>query len=96
MSATVPCFAVAQKHAARARDRRALLSGLVGLDVVFRGERDGQDELVPGALYRERVGCRCRIVGLSEHEPRCPLVVEWPGGEKGIAEPEWLVEVTGA
>ena len=43
-----------------------VLAGLIGLDVLFRGERNERD---------------------------CPLVVEWPGGEKGIAEPEWLTEV---
>lgn len=93
MNGTVPRHDVVLQHAAAAHQRRALLAGLIGLDVLFRGERNERDELVPGALYRERIGCRCRIVGLSEHESHCPLVVEWPGGEKGIAEPEWLTEV---
>ena len=93
MSATVPCFVVAQKHASAAALRRSLFEGLVGLEVVFIGQvrPDGTPE--PGALYRERIGTRCRIVSFNPEVAHAPLVVEWQGGEKGIAEPEWLTEV---
>jgi len=95
VSATVPCFAVAQKHAASAARRRAQLEDLVGLEVVFKGETHPDGTLVHGALYEERIGTRCRIVSFNEHAHHAPLVVEWIGGEKGIAEPSWLTEVAG-
>lgn len=50
-------------------------------------------ELGVSLLYPERVGQRCRIVGMNPHEERCPLVLEWPDGQRGIAEPRWLMEV---
>lgn len=90
---TVPCHQVVLKHAAAARRRLELLQDLVGLDVVFLGEHGEDGTLARGALYRERVGTCCRIVGCNEHVTHVPLVVEWPGGEKGLAEPEWLMEV---
>lgn len=93
MSATVPCFAVAQKHAARAAVRRAQLEDLVGLEVVFKGETDADGNLVRSALYEERVGSRCRIVSFNSDAAHAQLVVEWQGGEKGIADPKWLTEV---
>jgi hypothetical protein len=58
--------------------------------------RKSKRELGISRLYPERVGNRCRIVGLNPHEEHCPLVVEWPEGQRGIAEPEWLMEVTHA
>ena len=93
MSETVPCFAVAQKHASAAARRRAAFEGLVGLDVLFVGDRAADGSLAAGALYPERVDTRCQIVSFNPEAAHAPLVVEWPGGEKGIAEPTWLTEV---
>ncbi len=71
------------------------LDELVEVSDVARHERTKRTkrELGVSRLYPERVGQRCRIVGINPHEERCSLVLEWPDGQRGIAEPEWLMEV---
>lgn len=96
MSATVPRHDVVLKHAAAARRRLELMADLVGMDAIFVGEQTPAGTLAAGQLYPERVGCGCRVVSVNETEERCPLVVEWDSGQRGIAEPEWLTEVAGA
>lgn len=73
------------------------LDEVVEVSDVARHERRKatKRELGVSRLYPERVGQRCRIVGMNPHEENCPLVLEWPDGHRGIAEPRWLMEVTG-
>lgn len=68
-----------------ASERQRLLGGLVDMPVVYLGP-DRRN------LYPERVGCRCRVVMVSETDHICPLVIEFPDGYRGIAEPEWLTD----
>lgn len=93
MSATVPRHDVVLKHRAAAQERLALMAELVGMDAVFVGEQVPGGSLAAGQLYPERIGCGCRVVSLNETEEHCPLVVEFGEGQRGIAEPEWLMEV---
>ncbi len=65
--------------------RQQLLGGLVGEPVVYMGP-----ERRP--LYPERIGCSCRVVLVSETDHICPLIVEFPDGFRGIAEPSDLME----
>ena len=95
MSATVPRHDVVVKHREIARERLELLSGLVGLEVVYLGERDREGLLVRGALYPERVGRRCLVAGVSQDRGRCPLLIVFQDGYRGIAEAEWLVDGEG-
>lgn len=69
---------------------RLLLRGLVGLKVVYVGQADGKPRC--GCLYPERIGSACRIVEANLYATHCPLVVEFRDGQRGIAEPDWLME----
>lgn len=73
--------------------RRAMLEGLVGLEVVCVGETTREGEPKHGELYPERIGSRCRIVEANYHAGHCPLVIEFRDGGRGIAEPDWLMEI---
>ncbi|HAM58566.1 MAG TPA: hypothetical protein DCQ64_25405 [Candidatus Rokubacteria bacterium] len=94
MSVTVPRHDVVMTHKAEAARRLVRLSRWVGTGAVFVGEQaSGSPATAP--LYPERIGCGCRVVSLNETEERCPLVVEWGSRQRGICEPEWLMEVAG-
>ena len=73
--------------------RRLLLEGLVGLEVVYVGQATESGTPAHGELYPEWVGYSCRIVEANYHVAHCPLVIELRDGRRGIAEPDWLMEI---
>lgn len=73
--------------------RRLLLEGLVGLEVVYVGQTTDAGVPRRGCLYPERIGYRCQIVEANFHAGHCPLVIEFRDGDRGIAEPDWLMEI---
>ena len=73
--------------------RRAMLEGLVGLEVVYGGQTTAAGIPKRGELYPERIAYRCRIVEANFHVGHCPLVIEFRDGWRGIAEPDWLMEI---
>ncbi len=74
--------------------RRHALSDVVGRSFIFGGGEQRPDG--PGSLYPRRLGCRCTVVQISEDRCRCPLIVAFPDGFRGIAERDWLKPVDGA
>ena len=86
----VPAFPQQLRDRARVARVRRDLSGYVGHRFIFTGPAALDTRF--SRLYPERVGRACVCIAISEERGRCPLIVEWADGFKGIAEPSWLRE----
>ena len=82
------------EHMRMERERRAELErdlgAYVGRSFIFHGPAD--HDRAARRLYPERVGRRCLVAGVSQDRGRCPLLIVFQDGYRGIAEAEWLVD----
>lgn len=84
MSATVPRHEVVVKRTKAAKARAQRFAPYLG-----------QTYTLASTLYPRRRNQRCTVVSANYAEDRAPLVVQWPDGARGIADPEQLTPVTG-
>lgn len=90
MNITQPFPQLARERQRIAEARRSL-GAYVGRPFVFHGPAD--DDRVSVRLYPEHIGRRCVVLSVTDERVRCPLLIVFGDGFRGIAEPGHLVPV---